>query len=264
MLKFFRRIRYHLLDSKKLNKYVFYAAGEILLVVIGILIAVGIGEWRLDTKKEIELIGYYQGLNYDLNQDKRRLEELIELFDTSSNGIIDEIDKMQLESYNLDSLYSNVPAWMVYVTEFTPNKPTFTEILSSAKLQLFKNEEIKKQVLKVYSNLYPEINFRQKASNEFIRSNRTIELLDTFRWLKILNNDKNTSTDVDLENPIADLNHDWISDKQSIRYLRFENYLSLTLAAYQGYLLRYKNNMTEVDLLITLLNDELERLGILD
>ena len=50
MLKFFRKIRYQLLNEKKLNKYIFYAIGEILLVVIGILIAVAIGEWRQDIK----------------------------------------------------------------------------------------------------------------------------------------------------------------------------------------------------------------------
>ena len=52
MIKFFRKIRYQFLNEKKLNKYILYAIGEILLVVIGILIAVGIGEWRQDIKKE--------------------------------------------------------------------------------------------------------------------------------------------------------------------------------------------------------------------
>lgn len=51
MLKFFRKIRYQLLNAKKFNKYILYAIGEILLVVIGILIAVGIGEWRQNIKK---------------------------------------------------------------------------------------------------------------------------------------------------------------------------------------------------------------------
>src|SRR5210317_983574 len=154
MIKFFRLIRQRLLREKKLKQYFFYAIGEILLVVIGILIAVGIGEWRQNIIKKRELNNYYEGLSYDLNQDKLRLENLIVLFEKASNGIIEEIDKMQDPNYNKDSLYSNVSSWMVYVTEFTPNKPTFTEILSSGKLQLFKNENIKKQVLKVYSNLY--------------------------------------------------------------------------------------------------------------
>ena len=180
------------------------------------------------------------------------------LFEKASIGLSKEIDNMQLESYNLDSLYSNVPSWMVYVTEFSPNKPAFTEILSSGKLQLFKNEEIKKQMLKIYSNLYPEMQFRQRASNEFIRSNRTENLMDTFRWLEILSNDGRSSTDVNLKNPMAEFNHDWLKDKQSEKYLRFENYLTVTLAAYQGFILRYRSNSVEVELLLSQIKTELE------
>ena len=260
MLRFLRKIRYRLLDEKKLNKYVLYAIGEILLVVIGILIAVGIGAWRQEIKLEKELVSYYKGLHYDLNQDKLRLEALILIFEKSSEGIVNEIDKMQLASYNKDSLYSNVPAWMVYVTEFSPNKPTFTEILSSGKLQLFKNEKVKKQVLKVYSNLYPELMFRQNSSNEFIRANRTELLMDTFRWLNILNNDKLDKTDVKLNNPKHQFDHAWLDDKQSEKYVRFENYITVTLAAYQGFLMRYRNVKNEIDLLLPVLEEELEKL----
>lgn len=258
MLKFFRKIRYQLLNEKKLNKYLFYAIGEILLVVVGILIAVGIREWRLELKAQKELNSYYQGLNYDLNQDKLRLESLILLFEKSSTGIKEELNKMQLHSYNKDSLYSNVSSWMVYVTEFNPNKSTFTEILSSGKLQLFKNVKIKKQVLKIYSNLYPELEFRQNSSNEFIRANRTEWLMDTYRWLNILDNDGISRTNVKLNNAKTPFNHDWLNDKQSEKYLRFENYLAVTLAAYQGFLLRYRNVKKEIELLLSTLNNELE------
>ena len=257
MIKFFRLIRQRLLREKKLKQYFFYAIGEILLVVIGILIAVGIGEWRQNIIKKRELNNYYEGLSYDLNQDKLRLENLIVLFEKASNGIIEEIDKMQDPNYNKDSLYSNVSSWMVYVTEFTPNKPTFTEILSSGKLQLFKNENIKKQVLKVYSNLYPELQFRQNSSNEFIRTNRTELLMDTYRWLEILNNDNIKRTDVTLKNVMAELNHDWLNDKRSDKYLRFENYITVTLAAYQGYLLRYRKVIKEIEVLLSVLEEEL-------
>jgi hypothetical protein len=134
MIKFFRLIRQRLLNHGKFSKYSVYAIGEILLVVIGILIAVGIGEWRQNIKKEKELQGYYQGVKYDLNQDKIRMSALDSLYKNAERGILREIDKMQLKSYNQDSLYSNVPAWMVYVMAFTPGNSTFTEIVSSGKL----------------------------------------------------------------------------------------------------------------------------------
>ena len=48
MLKFFRKIRQKLLTDNKFSKYLIYALGEIVLVVIGILIALSINNWNLE------------------------------------------------------------------------------------------------------------------------------------------------------------------------------------------------------------------------
>lgn len=259
MIKFFRKTRYQLLNEKVLNKYILYTIGEILLIVVGILIAVSIGGWRENLKKEKQLTAYYQGLSHDLNQDKLRLEELIVLFDNAVAGIVNEVDKMQLNSYNEDSLYSNVPSWLVYIVEFTPNNPTYTEILSSGKLQLFNNKELKSEILNVYGNLYPRLQFRQNASNEFVRNLRTDVLMDIFRWLKMLNNDNKSRTDLILKNPIFHINHDWLKDKHSDKYLKFENYLNVCRAGYISNLVRYKSVKIKLESIITLIDNELEK-----
>ena len=46
MLRFFRQIRQRLLTENKFSKYLLYAIGEILLVVIGILIALQVDSWN--------------------------------------------------------------------------------------------------------------------------------------------------------------------------------------------------------------------------
>ena len=46
MIKFFKKIRQNLLMENKTGKYLKYAIGEIVLVVIGILIALGINNWN--------------------------------------------------------------------------------------------------------------------------------------------------------------------------------------------------------------------------
>lgn len=59
MIKFFRKIRQNLLMENKTSKYLKYAIGEILLVIIGILIALQINNWnqdRLNQKKELRLV----------------------------------------------------------------------------------------------------------------------------------------------------------------------------------------------------------------
>ena len=59
MIKFFRKIRQKLLTENKFSKYLIYAIGEIVLVVVGILIALQINnqnESRKEKELEIELI----------------------------------------------------------------------------------------------------------------------------------------------------------------------------------------------------------------
>ena len=54
MIKFFRKIRQNLLTENKFSKYLIYAIGEIILVVIGILIALSINKSNEDRKSKIE------------------------------------------------------------------------------------------------------------------------------------------------------------------------------------------------------------------
>lgn len=69
MLKFFRKIRQNLLSEGKTGKYLKYAIGEIVLVVIGILIALQINNWNLERKSRLELKLVYQIIKSDLVED---------------------------------------------------------------------------------------------------------------------------------------------------------------------------------------------------
>jgi hypothetical protein len=69
MIKFFRNIRKNLLSEGKTSKYVKYALGEILLVVIGILIALQINNWNEGQKKKTEIKNSLIALRNDLVQD---------------------------------------------------------------------------------------------------------------------------------------------------------------------------------------------------
>ena len=73
MIKFFRKIRQKLLSDGKLSKYLFYAIGEIVLVVIGILIALQINNWnehqKNREKEKIYLIEVKKNLESDLQNE---------------------------------------------------------------------------------------------------------------------------------------------------------------------------------------------------
>ena len=53
MIKFFRKIRQDMINENRASKYLLYAIGEIVLVVIGILIALQINNWN-ESRKENE------------------------------------------------------------------------------------------------------------------------------------------------------------------------------------------------------------------
>jgi Family of unknown function (DUF6090) len=75
MIKFFRKIRYNLMETGKTTKYLKYAIGEIVLVVIGILIALSINKWNESLKKKVEIKNLLIALHSDLVQDTLLIKE---------------------------------------------------------------------------------------------------------------------------------------------------------------------------------------------
>lgn len=69
MIKFFRKIRYKLMSENKTTKYFKYAVGEIVLVVIGILIALQINNWNEDRKEQIRQAAILSKFLQDLKSD---------------------------------------------------------------------------------------------------------------------------------------------------------------------------------------------------
>ena len=95
MIKFFRKIRYGLMEKNKTGKYFKYAIGEILLVVIGILIALQINNWNENRKAEekelkllIELKADLIETKDDLLTDIERIPPLLETTNTLYKAIL--------------------------------------------------------------------------------------------------------------------------------------------------------------------------------
>lgn len=83
MINFFRKTRKKLADDNKFLKYSRYAIGEILLVVIGILIALSINNWNEGKKINVTRQVYYNQLLQDFEKDKIYIEKVIVSFDSN-------------------------------------------------------------------------------------------------------------------------------------------------------------------------------------
>ena len=76
MIKFFRKIRQNLLVENKTGKYFKYAIGEIMLVMIGILLALQVSNWNQDHKDRNSERKILKNINRDLNQNKESFDKV--------------------------------------------------------------------------------------------------------------------------------------------------------------------------------------------
>ena len=152
MIKFFRKIRQNLLTENKFSKYLLYAIGEIVLVVIGILIALQINTWNEAKKTKNDKLKLMRDLKQELSTNKVELEKyLIGLQKNNSQlnkvinfsaGTLDlPIDSLRLYSSHL--VYPYVLSILNSVQEEAISAGKF-EILSDTlkhKLSLLKDFE---------------------------------------------------------------------------------------------------------------------------
>ncbi|MDT0557836.1 DUF6090 family protein [Ichthyenterobacterium sp. W332] len=142
MIKFFRHIRKSLIEKNQMGKYFKYAIGEILLVVIGILIALQINNWNEKRKKEILKRSYFANLIYDLKKDTAQLNYRLEV----NKRVLPTIDSLLnvFDTYkSVESLYeylSTNPTPIGLRVNNTYNVNTFNILISSGNIDLFSNE----------------------------------------------------------------------------------------------------------------------------
>jgi hypothetical protein len=77
MIKFFRKIRQHLLTENKFSKYLLYAFGEIALVMVGILLALQVNNWNEEKKERRIEKQRYQNILNDLINDEVSIDQMI-------------------------------------------------------------------------------------------------------------------------------------------------------------------------------------------
>ncbi len=158
MIQFFRKIRQKLLSENKFSKYVVYAIGEIVLVVIGILIALSINNWNIKRNNVIEETIILTNLIEDLKADIHGYNESIDWL-KSRQAHVDSLLKF-LADPNLPVDDAKLTHWLItsgYILDYTPVYPTYTEIIGSGKLSLIESDEIKRELANYKSNFDNDI-----------------------------------------------------------------------------------------------------------
>ncbi|MDT0559547.1 DUF6090 family protein [Ichthyenterobacterium sp. W332] len=106
MIKFFRKIRQNLLMENKTGKYFKYAIGEIVLVVIGILIALQINNWNQNRLKKIQVNTYLKSITTDLKSDISLYQLSIDTYEKHIENISQVLSNSEYKQLKVDSIYT--------------------------------------------------------------------------------------------------------------------------------------------------------------
>ena len=146
------------MEQNKTGKYLKYAIGEILLVVVGILIALSINNWNENRKDVIEETIILTNLIEDLKADIKGYNQSIDWL-KSRQANVDSV-LMFLNDPDLPVNDDQLIHWLItsgYILDYTPVYPTYTEIIGSGKLSLIQSVRIKKELANYKSNFDNDI-----------------------------------------------------------------------------------------------------------
>ena len=185
MFRFFRLIRSGALRNGKFTRYILYATGEIILVVIGILIALQVNNWNTSRIDQRQAEDYLKRIVQDLNIE---LEELIDVAGDNDRRLIRAYDVIkQLDPdpelhQRLERLYPQnvspedsiefaqekfgykVGQVRVY-DNFNRTTNAIDEILSNGKIDIIRNDELKEAILAHYAAMDGRLQLSRKIED---------------------------------------------------------------------------------------------------
>ncbi|RIV42941.1 MULTISPECIES: DUF6090 family protein [Flagellimonas] len=155
MLKFFRKIRKGLVEERKISNYILYAIGEIVLVVIGILIALAIDNANEQhIKREKEQV-YLVGLKKEFETSQTKLKNLIAVnkksYEDSKKiiGFMQDQENLPNEE-ELSNLLYNALAFDI---SYNPNNSLLEEMINSGSLKDLSNPNLRVLLTNWISNI---------------------------------------------------------------------------------------------------------------
>jgi hypothetical protein len=156
MIKFFRNIRQGLLTENKFSKYLIYAIGEIVLVVIGILFALQINNWNETQKNKQQELIILENILQDLKNDKVGLDGIIER--RKSKVASAEIMASYYNGVKIKKLSDYYFHWtnVLYWEAHNPRNIAFKELVNSGNVSIIKNADIRNSLLEINAS-YDEL-----------------------------------------------------------------------------------------------------------
>jgi hypothetical protein len=149
MINFLRHIRRSLIQKNQMGKYFKYAIGEIILVMIGILLALQVNNWnniRLEVNKEQIIL---KNLRSDFNEN---ITEFNRIYESSSNTYMSSVRLLEIIKDNSKINPSEIEMLLNSIINgfysLDLNSASIDEIKNSGSLNIIKDAELRKQISK--------------------------------------------------------------------------------------------------------------------
>jgi hypothetical protein len=241
MIKFFRKIRYDLMEKNKTGKYFKYAIGEIILVVIGILIALWINNVNQKRIKQQKIDVILVEIQNDLLQDMNTGNYLIWSY-VRKDSIADRIIGGNLTREEMEK----IPIYGAYGSEsVTVWYPRYRMQNNGYNQLMNVSDDLPKKYKKLLSDLNLQHNNRQNSFSQkteafaIVSSNYITYLVNNQNW-EALDTYNNTRSDAQIEymlnNPI------------------FKNQISANLKAIKDVFIEYRDYRNSIPRLYILIN----------
>lgn len=242
MFRFLRQLRFRLLQQNATSKYLKYAIGEILLVVIGILIALQINNWNADNiSKEKEKV-YLANIKRDLQQQLNIIDEQM-VYETKITTIATPIIEQYKRSnrFTVDSLFTASIGVLSGRKTFVQHTPTYTELISSGNIDIIRDNVLKDHIIKYYQELERNeliINKNNNLFNDAVFIPEMLRLSElqivgefTFNMLALYNK-KSKVPFIDLNEPkLKQITKNQLKDPENelrmINGINFRNFISI-------------------------------------
>jgi hypothetical protein len=163
MIKFFRKIRQKLLFQSppsgtgregKFSRYLLYAIGEIILVVIGILFALQLNIWKTEADENVKVMKYMDGLNSDLRQDYERMDSLFAFYSKKTNSmqllLKSSNQNIELSNEELGERFNSVLEYR----KFSNKKSNYLSLISEGFINKVNNKDLVNEIIKYYESPY--------------------------------------------------------------------------------------------------------------
>lgn len=249
MARIFNTIRECLLKENRITRYLVYAAGEIVLVVIGILVALEVNNLNSEAKTRKAEVEYLKEISKNLRSDLKDVHFNIRFNEErllSSRIVLDFLNSDAMYSDTLDIHFGG----LLYTTRSVVNYSTF-DALTSQGIEIIANDSLRSLITNLYSFHYHNVIDFEKQDDHALQYH--VVMPAVLEHVKVTPHPDSTATGIQRGRPIdlpsirqGDVLQNALTMNTDLRIYMLSNYRHL------------ENRILECQKAI---EDELEKLG---